>query len=174
MVAWRAGADLDHHSSCGIIEAKVVANRVFEQRWQDGPPLAVELQHQAQFACTGAGWGVIAALVVGTFRFELLLWETVPEPQAIALIERTAHEFLARLAADQLPEPDDHASSLAALATIYPSIDPGKIVTLSGDDLGEGLRRFDAWEQASLDRLAAEKIEEASKKLVLPPRAGRR
>jgi hypothetical protein len=166
MEAWRQDehppGQLTPNGPPGIVESKVVADLIFEERWQDGPPLDVELQHQAQFACSGATWGAIVALVIGTFRFDLVVYLTAPELKAIALIETAAREFLGMLDAGQLPEPDDHRSSLRALEQVYPNVDPGKILTLQDDDLTEGIKRFDAWEQAKLDRLATEKLEEAA------------
>lgn len=152
----------DALTDTGIIETKVVADMVFAERWADEPPLDVQLQHQTQYACTGAQWGAIAALVIGTYRFDLIVYETKPDPDAIAVIEDAATQFLAMLDAGQMPEPDDHRTSLAALAKLYPEVDPGKVVRFSGEDASESERRWDAWNQARLDRLASEKIEEAA------------
>lgn len=147
----------------GIIEAKVVADLVFEKLYEDAPPLEVELQHQAQYACTGATWGAIAPLVLGTFRFDQIVYHREPEPDTIRILEDGVAAFLAMVDLGRMPDPDEHNTSIDALAAIYPEVEPGKVARLVGEDADEAVARFDAWQQARLDALAAEKTEEAAK-----------
>lgn len=146
----------------GIIEGKVVGGIVFQDRWADEPPLDVQLQLQTQFACTGATWGAVAALVVSDFRFDMIVYPMEPDPATIKIIAEAAESFLAMADAGQMPDPDEHPSSINALAQIYPQADPGKIVRFAPEDAPEAQERWDAWNQARLDRLAAEKIETAN------------
>lgn len=159
-VAWHKG---EGPQTPGIVEIKVVADMVFKQTWTDGPPLEVELQHQAQFSCCPAAeWGVIAALVIGSFRFDLIPYPTARNPGAVALIEDAAKALLDMIAAGQLPEPDTHESAAAVLQALHP-VDPSKEIILAGSDLEEAGIRFDQMRVAAEQRLAAEKIEKSHK-----------
>lgn len=141
----------------GIGEVKVVADFVFQERWLDGPPLDVELQHQTQFACTGATWGWIAALVVGAFRWDLLVWETRPDPRVIPIIEAEVAKALADVESGDMGLPDDHRTSIEAAQKLW-APDPSKILNLNDPESDDRLER---WLQARADRLAAEKVEDA-------------
>lgn len=147
----------------GIGEIKVVSELIYKDTWADGPPLEVELQHQCQYACCpGAEWGVIAALVVGAFRLDLIVYRTVRNPGAIKLIEDAARALLDMLDAGELPEPDTHESAAAVLQALHP-VDPTKEIVLAGEDLAEASLRFDKMRVAAEQRLAAEKVEKVEK-----------
>lgn len=147
-----------------IVEIKTVAELVYREKWQDGPPLEVELQHQAQFACCeDAAHGIIAALVVGAFRLDLNVYPTERNDAAVKLIEDAARALLDLIDAGEMPEPDTHASAAAVLQALHP-VDPAKEVALTGPQAVEAGQRFDAWKKAAAVRLAAadaEKAEEA-------------
>lgn len=147
----------------GIGEIKVVSELIYKDTWGDGPPLEVELQHAAQYACCpGAQWGVIAALVIGAFRLDLIVFRTTRNPGAVTLIEDAARALLDMLAAGELPEPDTHESAAAVLQALHP-VDPGKELVLAGEEAVAAGRLFDDWKAASETRLAAEKTEKAAK-----------
>lgn len=144
-----------------IVEIKTVAELVYREKWQDGPPLEVEIQHQAQFACCeGAAHGIIAALVVGAFRLDLIVYPTERNDAAVKLIEDAARALLDLIDAGELPEPDTHASAAAVLQALHP-VDPAKEIALTGPQAVEAGQRFDTWKRAAAERLAAEKAEKA-------------
>ena len=147
----------DHGNHPGIGEIKVVADMIWSQRWQEGPPLDVELQHQTQFACTGATWGFIAALVVGTFRWDLIVYETKPRADVIAILEAEVETALAKLDEGDLGAPDEHKASIRAAQRLW-APDESKVLALNDPEADDRLQR---WLQARADRLAAEKVEEA-------------
>lgn len=157
----------------GQLECKVVADWVYDRDWlpANEPPLEVLLQHQTQYACTGATWGAILALVLGSTKRDFIVFMTVPNAEVMALILEAARTLLSMLDAGRMPDPDDHPASIDALQKIYPSIDPGLIRHLDGE---EAVRRFDAWKQARLDKSAAIDIEEAARNwfLMQDPGAG--
>lgn len=153
MLAWDPDRDL---KDVGIGEGKVVAGPIFEDRWADGPPIDVELQHQFQFRCTGARWGFISALVVGDFRLDLILYRTFPNHEAIELIDEAAAAFLSLLADGKTPDPDTHETSLRALHSLYPNSDPGKILMMDDPSSAE---LFDRWLAVTEARKHHEKIE---------------
>lgn len=160
-VAWREEDPGEGNiiSPPGIGEIKVVADLVWSQRWQEGPPLDVELQHQTQFACTGASWGFIAALVVGTFRWDLIVYETKSRPDVIAIIEAEVEAALAALDAGDLGAPDEHEASIRAAQRLW-APDPDKVLSLNDEAWDADLS---AWIEARETRLAAQKIEDEKK-----------
>lgn len=148
--------------SPGIGEVKMVSDRVFKRDWRPPPgepALDAMLQHQAQFACTGADWGFIACYVEGYSR-DLHIYDTVPIPAAMDMILQQTRDLFALLDHGLLPEPDEHPASIDALHAIYPAVDPGKIVSLDGD---EARTRFDEWQQAKLDLSKVKATEAACK-----------
>lgn len=157
-VAWRPDRE-----DAGVLELKTVDALIFEREWLGGVPLDIELQHQTQLACTGAKWGAIAILILGIGRFDLVVYETEPHAGTIRAIEREAREALRMIAAGELPPFDDSDHTVEALRALYP-VEEGKMVAISDEEREEGARRWEAWAQARLDRLAAEKVEEAQRR----------
>ena len=143
----------------GIGEVKVVADMVWSKLWQEGPPLDVELQHQTQFACTGASWGFIAALVVGTFRWDLIVYETKPRADVIAILEAEVETALTKLDQGDLGAPDEHEASIRASQRLW-APDPDKVLSLNEPEADQQLA---AWLKARDTRLEAEKTEKAAK-----------
>jgi hypothetical protein len=139
----------------GLAEFKTVADMEWKKTWVDGdtgvdsPPLETELQTQAQYACCkGAEWGVIAALVFGSYTFELKTYPTQRNAAAVGQIERAARNFLGMLARGEMPRPDTHESTRAVLQALRPT-QPGKEISLSGEDLEEARRQADSWQDAA-------------------------
>ncbi len=157
-VAWS-----DDRGGPGVLELKTVDSLIFEREWLGGVPLDIELQHQTQLACTGAKWGAIAILILGIGRFDLVVYETEPHAGTIRAIEREAREALRMIAAGELPPFDDSDHTVEALRALYP-VEEGKMVAISDEEREEGARRWELWQQARLDRLAAEKVEEAQRR----------
>ena len=146
----------------GIGELKLVHEQIFDREWMDGPPIHHLVQHQTQFAATGAKTGRIGALVWGMSRFELIAFPTEPNPRAIALIEQEARDLLAKLEQGEMPEPDPHPTSVDALHALYPHLVPGKVVELQGERQAEGQKLFDEWQEVkarlSQDQKRADEI----------------
>lgn len=135
----------EQDGSPAIGELKLVHEQIFDREWMDGPPIHHQVQHQTQFAATGAKTGRIGALVWGLSRFELIAFPTEPNPRAIALIEQEAADLLAKLEQGEMPEPDPHPTSIDALHALYPHLVPGKVVELQGERQEEGQALFDEW-----------------------------
>lgn len=144
----------------GIGEIKVVADMIYQKLWMDGPPLDVQLQHQTQFACTGAQWGFIAVLVVGGFRWDLLVYETTPDQRVIDIIEAEVVKARHQIDEGDMGAPDEHRSSIAAAHALWTPV-AGKELLLNDPEADERLER---WLQAKADRVAAEKVEEAQQR----------
>lgn len=156
---------IEEDGRAGPLQVKVLTPRRFREEWAGGPPLPVQIQTQAEFACCpGAAFGEIGALVVGDFDFFLEIHRTAPHPGAIRRLEREVAAFMADLAAGRMPEPDDgHDSTARALEALF-APDAGSVVRL---DEPEAAERLEAWRQATLDRKAAEAREAACKRWFL-------
>lgn len=155
MLAWKEGEFLP-----GIGEGKVVAAPLFQDRWADGPPIYVELQHQLQLRCTGATWGFISALIVGDWRLDLVVYETKPNKPAMKIIDTAVGDFFKIIDSGSMPDPDPHEDSLRALHSLYPKADPGLIVLCEDE---KSIKLFDDAVAARQRRLEAEKIEDEAK-----------
>ena len=145
----------------GIIEAKTVGATVFQRDWLGAIPVDIQLQHQAQFACTGASWGAIILLIFGEWRFDLLVFDTAPRADVIAVLREQVAGDLAMLDRGEMPDPDATDSTVRALLRVYPHALSGKSVDLPEREEDEAIRRMQRMAQARLDRLAAEKVEDA-------------
>jgi putative phage-type endonuclease len=128
----RFGASLDYEilaTPTAVLEIKNVDRFVFS-RWPDGkPPLAFELQVQAQLACARRGRGVLGVLVGGNTPL-VLTYER--HPGAIARIEREVVAFWQSIDAGQAPEPDFELD-YEAVAVLYGQATPGSIKDFRGD-----------------------------------------
>lgn len=142
-----------------IVEIKTVSPRVWSEHWQDGPPIHVELQHQTQFACTGAQAGFIASLspAYGSLDF----WPTHPHRAAIECIELGVDSFMATLERGDMPDPDDTEVDFEAFRDICWKSEPEKTVKIHGD---EALLRMRQFAQSKLDETAADKTIAANKR----------
>lgn len=128
LILWRDG-----NMGCG--EVKVVNSMAWKNDWANGdnPPLRVELQLQGQIACAGATWGAIIAIVIGTFEFEMHIFERDRRPKTIAKIETDVQKFLDDVANGNEP-PVDYANDAEAIAEMYRDSTPGKTVDMSDSD----------------------------------------
>ena len=129
------------------------------EQWHDGPPLFVQLQNVWQMGCAGTDRGQISALFVDKFSLKVTVWENPLHKPALRLMETEAAKFLDLVGAGKTPDPDASLSSYRALQDVMP-VDRGEEITIGGQ---EAVERLLAWTQARLDRLAAEKIEDAAK-----------
>ncbi len=129
------------------------------EAWINGPPLHVQLQALWQMYCGETSNHLISALFVDQYSIELKWWPLARRDDVIRLLVDAATRFLDLIDAGKTPDPDASASSYRALQAVMP-VDPTEQITLTGL---EAVERLLAWKQAKLDRLAAERTEEASK-----------
>lgn len=114
----------------GICPLELKAPSIFKfGEWRDEVPLPFQIQVQVQMMCTGAEMSCVAGLIGGTeFRYQF-----VPRnDKLIAVIERRAVEFMARLTSDT-PEPppiDGSEHTLEILRALYPTHEQGRRVPL--------------------------------------------
>lgn len=77
----------------GIVEAKTVAQRVFDTNWSEGPPLRYQLQTLLYAGLADASWAVVCALVISEFGAEMEIFPVDLIPEAFGRIVREAASF---------------------------------------------------------------------------------
>jgi predicted phage-related endonuclease len=115
----------DSRPTPGVCEIKNVGHYLGSE-WNDGPPLRVMIQTQAQMYVTGYDWGVCAGLVGGN----QLKWHTVERDEKfIAVMVRECVKFW-QLIQDQVPPAVDGSErTRRALQAMHP-LDSGETVAL--------------------------------------------
>lgn len=129
----RMGASLDFEiigtpgKSAGNLEVKCVDRSVFDAQWiVDGDyieaPAHIELQLQAQMACTDRSWAALVALVGGN-RAVVALRDR--DDEVIALMRVKVEEFWTAVKARQMPQIDWQRDAEAVRA-MYRRVTAGK------------------------------------------------
>lgn len=133
----------DPDRGLGILELKTAA-ATKARDWDDGPPLAYQIQVQHQLATTGLAWASIAVLIGGN-RFTWI--DVDPHPGFIDALNAAEATFWDRINTLDPPAPDDTDATRATLATLYPTHDPDTVVQLPPDALQWDADRQHADEQ---------------------------
>jgi predicted phage-related endonuclease len=129
----------------GILQAKTVGSFQFKRQWADNnPPAWISLQIATEMLLSDASWGMIAALEIGDFVYELHTYAVERHEPAERKILAGVAEFWRAVEAGEEPVIDP-ARDGDLLALIYPREVPGKTVDLRGDN--EILELLDRREQ---------------------------
>lgn len=151
----------------GIVQAKALGYQSWKENWTETTaPKWVELQAQTEMLATGAGWGVIAAMIGQNDN--LLLYERTLNGGLASRVIAEAQGFLDSLAADTPPDPLGSEIEIPVLTALYPASVEKKVVTLDDTSLGEDARLYRG---AVEQRRAFERVE-ADKKAKLRAAAG--
>jgi len=143
-----------------IIEIKSVGSKVFYRDWREAVPLHVSLQHQCQFATTGAARGIVA--VFDRNYCQLETYDTTPVPEAIERIEFGVDGFMANLGNGIFPPPDeDCEADFEIFRRLCYQHEEEKKVLIHGE---QALLRASQFQQAVDDKAAAEKVIAAQKR----------
>lgn len=150
----------------GVGEVKIVNDMAWQNEWSQGEdiPLRVELQLQGQMSCNGASWGAIIAIVVGTFKFQLHIFEREARAKTINKIEVDVADFLQAVEEGKEP-PVDFTQDGDAIANLYSSSNPLKMLDLTSSNRLPGLCALDI--QLRAIQSAIEKERKAIKAEVL-------
>ena len=133
----RIGATPDFLVRCpergdGILEAKTADQKVFDEQWQSGPPLAWILQCLTQMMLMGREWGAIAVLI-RTRGFPLYIYD-VPRNAAVEkAIRDKVSAFWGMVERGEAPPPDFTRDG-DAISAMFPREEAGKAVDLSQDN----------------------------------------
>mgnify|MGYP000019340103 CR=1 FL=1 len=149
----------DHEAGPGIVECKNVDWLRWRQEWSETrAPLHIELQLQHQLGASGYAWGAIAVLIGGN---ELRIYERQPEPKALREIEAAIVAFWASVRAGKAPDPFGAPVENETIRSLWPVIEPEKVVDLTGDEEAAELARQFAWAHQQMQ--AHQPIREASR-----------
>lgn len=125
----------DHEDGPGVLETKNVDWLAHKREWSDGePPVHILLQHQHQLACTGFGWGAVAALVGGN---DLMIYKYQRRDKLISDIERRVLAFWQSIADNKPPPVDGSDSAAEALKAMYPAATLDEIDLSADNELPE-------------------------------------
>lgn len=138
----------------GIMEIKNVDSFIYRNEWCAGEepeaPAHIEIQLQHQLEISELSWGVIVAFVGGN-KIEIII--RLRDIAVGDAIRRRILAFWENLAADKYP-PVELPEDIDVLKLLYSHAEPGKILTLSAEqmteEMGELIKQY-------LDASAAEK-----------------
>ena len=116
----------------GVLQAKTTAKKLFEEKWQDGPPQWIVLQTLLEMMLANVRWGAIAVLITDTFNVGWEIYEFERHAGAEARIIEAARQFWDDLAAGKEPKPD-YSRDDDVIRSMFPQ-DNGKTVDLSADN----------------------------------------
>jgi predicted phage-related endonuclease len=103
----------------GVAQIKNVSALQWRDEWNNGePPFYILLQLQHELCCSGATWGVIAALVGGN---EIHVYRYPASVRMATAIRDKVREFWEGVRAGQIPNVDGTDSTALALKALYPS-----------------------------------------------------
>lgn len=119
----------------GIIQAKVVSPRQFEEHWTaDSPPFWIVLQAAQEMMLTNRPLGAVAALIIDAWTMDVAIYEIERHEAAEARIRAKVAEFWKAVDAREQP-PADFDRDGEALAALYPrERDEYPDVCMSADD----------------------------------------
>ena len=112
----------------GALEIKT-ADPVLAHEWEEGPPLAYQIQVQHQLAVTGWTWGVI---VVSLGRRNPLVFEVARNDEFIEVLLEECEAFWRRVTEGDPPDVDGHPATGRALKALYPT-DSGETIDLPAE-----------------------------------------
>jgi putative phage-type endonuclease len=100
------------------VQLKTVSRSRFEQ-WDNQAPIGYQLQVAQENLLLGAGYGLLAVLVMTSYDAELQLFTVLRNPEAEARIREIATDFWRRIAEGRAP-PADYTKDGEALAIMFP------------------------------------------------------
>ena len=104
----------------GVLEIKTAGLRS-QGQWEEGVPLAYQIQVLHQLAVTGKAWADVAVLIGGQ---EFRIYRIERDEERIAQLVELETVFWNHVAKDTAPEVDGSVSSDKALALLYPRTTP--------------------------------------------------
>jgi putative phage-type endonuclease len=116
-----------------IVQCKVVSRPVFEAGWQDGPPIAYQLQTLTEAMLWDAPRACLAALVIDTYSAELEIFPVERHAGAEAKIRETVAGFWADVAAGRQPAAD-YSRDSELLQVLYRPKEGVEPIDLSRDN----------------------------------------
>ena len=161
----RMGSSFDYISECGkfLVEVKNVDFFRFKEVWKESLGVVealpqIEIQAQHQLLVSGLEKIFIVALVGGS---DLVVIERDRSEKIIEMIKTKTAEFWKDIEAENEPDADYSADSEFILKTLYSGVEPGKYLSVHGDEAFDGV--CEDFSAASEQRKALVKHEAALK-----------
>lgn len=118
----------------GNIQCKVVARPRFDREWQDGrAPLAYQLQTLAEGSLLDSGWNAVAALVIDTYRADLVVDFVDRHAAAEESIRNLVRGFWENVARGVRPAVD-YSLDAKIVEAMHMDSYPGIVADLSDDE----------------------------------------
>jgi predicted phage-related endonuclease len=116
--------DPDHKHRLVNVQIKTVTRTAFERDWPepDGAPLHYVLQAMTEGMLLDARTSLLVALVVGEYSADLAIREVPRHKAGEQLVQKTAVNFWADVAAGKMPRPD-YGRDGDVIAELYPPDD---------------------------------------------------
>jgi predicted phage-related endonuclease len=125
---------IDDNGRKGVLQAKTVAPHVYKRIWTDQtPPTYIVLQCLIEMMLARVDLGIVAALIVDGYRFELRTYNIPRHPAAERRLQDAVAQFWSDIAAGRTPNVD-YARDASLLPVLFPHHVERKIVDLRGDN----------------------------------------
>jgi predicted phage-related endonuclease len=125
---------IDPQGRRGVLQTKTVSPSVFRKSWDEtSAPMWINLQTLTETQLSRAAFGMIGALVVGDFTFELHCYDVPSHDGAWRRIQDAVAKFWADVAAGKEPQ-IDYKRDGDLIAALYPHETPGKVIDLRTDN----------------------------------------
>lgn len=134
---------VDGRDGPGVLEIKTTS-AFNAKEWDDGPPLAYQVQVQHQLAVTGLKWGAIAVLIGGQ---RLTYADVDRNDRFIGAMLGRLREFWDLVLTEKPPQPDGHAATARVLRHLYPESVAGSEIALPAS-FADAAARMDAMKKA--------------------------
>lgn len=126
----------------GIVEAKSVNWRTFQNEWTDTkPPAHIQIQIQEQMMVEDVNWGIVSCMVGNDEEFKF--YEVRPDPKVWTALQEKGSAFMADVKAGRAPAVFGHPIELRGIEHLFPETIPTKVYDNPTDEkAGDLLRRF--------------------------------
>lgn len=120
---------IDHErDGLGVIQTKTVASSEWKKHWdEESCPLWISLQTTMEMLMTGASWGMVAALEIGEFKFELHEYPIARNFSVESRIQASVADFWHKLDNGIKPELDYERDG-ELISVLYPQHVKGKVL----------------------------------------------
>lgn len=116
-----------------VVQCKIVAKRVFETAWVDGPPLYYQLQTLAEAKLSNMDQAYLAALVIDEFTADLEVFPVPLLEPAWGRCVETVRQFWQMVERGEKPAAD-YAKDGATIGKLYRSVTGGEPIDLTHDN----------------------------------------
>jgi predicted phage-related endonuclease len=133
----------------GNLQIKTVGSAAYKRHWaEDIPPIWILLQSAVEMMLTQSPWGIIGALEVGEYVWQLHTFHVDRNPAAEQRIIDRVAEFWEKVDAGEQPT-IDYERDGELISLLYPREVPGKSIDLTGDNrIGELLEQRETCREA--------------------------